>query len=91
MAQFNLQGLWTYTAPPKTYEMNIVMTGASEFNVKAITAELQKFWQAGYGEVFESGKVRATLTGPNPDVEVQGFVTADGRTINWNDGVWHRR
>jgi hypothetical protein len=90
MAQFNLQGRWT--SPPQNFEMNLIMTGASEFNIKAISAELQQYWQAGYGEVFESGKVRATFSGPNPDVEVQGFVTTDGQTINWNNGgVWHRR
>jgi hypothetical protein len=90
MAHFNLQGRWT--SPPQNFEMNIVMTGASEFNVKAISAELQRYWQAGYGEVFASGKVHATFSGPHPDVEVQGFVTADGQTINWNNGgVWHRR
>jgi hypothetical protein len=90
MAQFNLQGRWV--SPPQNFEMNIVMTGASEFNVKAISAELQTIWQAGYEEVFESGKVRATFSGPHPDVEVQGFVTADGRTIHWNNGgVWQRR
>ena len=90
MSKFNLQGRWI--APPENFEVHVVMTGASEFNIKAISAELLKYWQAGYGEVFESGKVHATFSGQNPDVEVQGFVTTDGRTINWNNGrVWQRR
>ena len=91
MAQFNLQGRWV--SPPQNWEMNVVMTGAA-FNVKALSAELQeKHWQAGHGEVFESGKVHATFSHPNkPDIEVQGHVTGDGRTINWNNGgVWLRR
>ncbi len=97
MAQVNLQGRWIYKTPPsvailKKFEMNVVMTGASEFNIKAVSAELHQTWQAGYGEVFESGKLHATFTGPKPDVEVQGFVTTDGRTITWEDGSqWHRR
>jgi hypothetical protein len=69
------------------------MTGGGDFNMKAITAELQQYWVAGYGEVFESGKIRGTFCHPeNPDVTVWGIVTADGRTINWdNKVVWRRR
>ena len=81
---YNLAGRWTGLG----FEMNIVMNG-SEFNVKALTAELQKYWTAASGEVFESGKLRATFSGPHPDLAVQGLVTADGKSIQWNNNtVW---
>jgi hypothetical protein len=92
MAQYNLQGRWTSDIGGKHWEYNIVMTGATEFNMKAITAEIWQYWEAGYGEVFQSGKVHAVFNHRSkPDVEVEGFVTGDGKTINWNNGTsWHR-
>ena len=85
----DLQGRWT--SPPENYSVNIVMTGNGEFNMKAISPEILPYWQGGYGQVFESRKLHATFTGNNPDVDLQGFVTADSRTINWNNGrVWNR-
>lgn len=90
MAHFDLQARWI--CPPENFEVNIVMTGVGEFNMKAISAELHPYWQAGHGEVFESGKIRATFSGQHPDVEVQGFVSADGQTIHWNNQrIWKRR
>jgi hypothetical protein len=41
MALFNLQGRWLQG----NFEINIVMTTADEFNIKAISAELQKYGQ----------------------------------------------
>lgn len=89
MAQFNLQGRWT--CPPENYEVNVVMTGADEFNIKAISVQLHQHWKAGHGEVFESGKVVATFSDPISDAVRHGSVASDQRTINWEDGkVWHR-
>ncbi len=92
MANYNLQGRWTSDIG-KHFEMNIVMTSATDFNIKAITAELQlEHWEAGYGQVFELGKVHAVFNHRHkPDMEVSGFVTADGKTINWNNGTSWRR
>jgi hypothetical protein len=81
---YNLEGRWTGGG----FEMNLVMNG-SEFNVKPITAELKQYWTAASGEVFESGKLHATFSGPHPDITIQGFVTADGKTIQWsNNATW---
>lgn len=68
------------------------MTTATEFNVKAVSAGLQQYWQAGHGEVFQSGKFRMTLSGHGVDAEHQGFVSSDGRTIKFNIGtVWKKQ
>lgn len=89
MAQYNLQGRWT--CPPENYEVNVVMTGAGEFNIKAISAQLWISWKAAYGEVFESGKIVATFSDPIPDYVLHGVVASDQRTIKWADGKeWHR-
>lgn len=88
MADYNLQGRWLQS----NLEINIVMTTPTEFNIKAISAELQQYWTAGYGEVLQSGKFRITLNGRNGDVEYQGFVTGNQREIRFNSGtVWKRR
>lgn len=90
MAHFDLQGRWV--SPPENLEVNLVMTGVGSFNLKAISAQLLKYWTGGYGEVFESGKLHATFTGPNPDVHLQGHASGDARTINWENGrIWRRR
>jgi hypothetical protein len=83
MALFNLQGRWLQGQ----FEINIGMTTADDFNIKAVSAELQKYWTAGYGKVFESGKFDITLSGPHGDGRIQGYVSADGRTMHFNNGV----
>ena len=94
----NLDGRWT--SPRENYSVNIVMVrdaGDGAFNMKAISPEILKYWQGGYGEVFESRKLHATFTGkdkngnPLPEVQLQGYVSADLQTIKWsNDRVWNR-
>lgn len=86
---YNLTGQWFQG----NFEIYIGMTGYNEFNVKAVTAELQRYFVSGYGEVFESGKFRMTLTTQlGQDAEHQGFVSADGRSMHFNNGsVWRRR
>ena len=82
MAQYNLQGRWLQGS----WEINIVMTTATEFNIKAISKELQQYWQGGYGEVFQSGKFELTLTGHNPDANFQGYVSADQMAMHFPGG-----
>lgn len=96
MAQLpDLDGRWT--SPPENYSVNIAMTGDGNFNMKAISPEILKYWQGGYGQVFESRKLHATFTGkdkngnPVPEVELEGFVSADLQTITWNNNrIWNR-
>jgi hypothetical protein len=88
MALFNLQGRWLQG----NLEINIVMNTADEFNIKALSAELQKYWQAGYGTVHQSGKFEVTLSnrtadGHVQDGHIQGYVTADGKSMHFNNGV----
>jgi len=81
---YDLAGRWTGGG----FEMNLVMNG-TEFNVKALTAELKQYWTAAHGEVYQSGKLQATFSGPHPDITSQGFETADGKSIHWNNNtVW---
>jgi len=85
MALFNLQGRWLQG----NFEINIVMTTADEFNIKAISAELQKYWTAGYGTVHQSGKFEITLSGPRGDGHIKGYVSADGKSMHFeNSVVW---
>ena len=92
----NLNGRWT--SPPENYSVQITMSSSDGgFNMKALSPEILKYWQGGYGEVFESRKLHATFTGqdqhgnPIPETLLQGFVSADSQTITWNNGrIWNR-
>jgi len=89
MAHYNLQGRWLQG----NWELNIVMTTATEFNIKAISTELKHYWEGGYGEVFESGKFVLTLTGHNPDANFQGYVSADQTKMHFpsSGGYWLKK
>jgi hypothetical protein len=40
------------------------MTTADEFNIKAISAELQKYWTAGYGTVHRQENLKSLCPAP---------------------------
>lgn len=88
MAQFNLSGRWLQG----NFEINIGMTTADEFNIQAVSAELQKYWTAGTGTVFQSGKFEVVLSSPAGDATIHGYVSADGKSMHFeNNVVWTKR
>ena len=88
MALFDLHGRWFDNY---SQEVTIVMKGTSEFDVEPVSASIRPAWHRAQGHVSDSGKVRAVFTGTHPDLEVQGFVAADGQTITWSNGGYWRR
>ena len=82
----------------KHFEVQITMND-NQFNAKAVTFELTRYWVAGAGQIHESGKFEVTFSRPpNPpphpvpaeDIFLTGYLGGDGKLHFSNGEVWTR-